>query len=195
MHVKSKFQKTILCIVITAFSSCINAQDSLAYNNLFFQQEHSFGRVVLLPKTVKAFIFFSTECPICKKQASDIREIHSYFKQKGVAFYFVYHKLFQSKSKINKFHIANAFPLNNIVMDRDNKLTNILNASVTPECFLVDENGAVVYSGKINDRFESIGVQRNYISEHYLKESIESILLGKEVKIKCTKAVGCIINR
>lgn len=49
------------------------------------------------------------------------------------------------------------------------------------------------YAGKIDNGFENIGKKRQVVTEHYLRDALESILLQKEIEIKETQPVGCFI--
>lgn len=75
--------------------------------------------------------------------------------------------------------------------DKNNKLADAFGASKTPECFLFDKNGKLVYHGAMDDSpSDAAGVKRNH-----LKEAINEVLSGKEVTVKQSKSVGCSIKR
>lgn len=62
-------------------------------------------------------------------------------------------------------------------------------ASRTPEIFLYNADGALVYHGAVDDNSMADKVQENY-----LKDAIDALQFGKEPKVKETKAVGCGIK-
>lgn len=75
--------------------------------------------------------------------------------------------------------------------DKNNELADAFGASKTPECFLFDKNGKLVYHGAMDDSpSDAAGVKRNH-----LKEAINEVLSGKEVTVKQSKSVGCSIKR
>src|SRR3984957_16123389 len=59
----------------------------------------------------------------------------------------------------------------------------------TPECYLFDKSGVLVYHGAIDDSpGDPSAVQR-----HHLREAINEMVAGKPVTVKETRSVGCSI--
>ena len=81
-----------------------------------------------------------------------------------------------------------------IIYDHNYSLVNDLKASITPEVYLIDENNKVQYQGLIDNWLGELGRKRQFISQYYLKDAIESLINGEEVRIKKTKAIGCFIE-
>ena len=76
-------------------------------------------------------------------------------------------------------------------LDDKSVLADAFGASRTPECYLFDKNGKLVYHGAIDD---SPG-DPNQVKRHHLQVAIDEMLAGKEVSVKETRSVGCSINR
>lgn len=75
--------------------------------------------------------------------------------------------------------------------DKNNELADAFGAMRTPECFLFDKDGKLVYHGAIDDSpSDAAGVNRVH-----LKEAINEVVAGKEVSVKQSKSVGCSIKR
>jgi len=68
-------------------------------------------------------------------------------------------------------------------------------AVVTPEVFLVDEKGTVLYSGAIDNWFVSLGRNRFAPSEHYLLDAFKEVISGKKVEVSNKPAIGCFLER
>ena len=79
----------------------------------------------------------------------------------------------------------------NYVVDKDHELADAFGATRTPECFLFDKNGKLVYHGAIDD---SPG-DASGVSKKHLKSAMQEMLSGKEVTTKETRSVGCSIKR
>ncbi len=76
-------------------------------------------------------------------------------------------------------------------VDKNNELADAFGANRTPECFLFDKQGKLVYHGAIDDNPQDAGsVQR----EH-LKLAIDELVSGKNITMKKTRSVGCSIKR
>lgn len=82
------------------------------------------------------------------------------------------------------------FPL---ALDVGGQLSSKLKAKVTPEVFLMDDKGRVLYEGAIDNWFYQPGRRRTVTTQHYLIDAIENSIAGKSVKVKRTEAIGCPI--
>ena len=76
-------------------------------------------------------------------------------------------------------------------LDEKSMLADAFGASRTPECYLFDKNGVLVYHGAIDD---SPGDPQQ-VKRHHLQAAIDETLAGKAVSVKETRSVGCSINR
>ena len=62
-------------------------------------------------------------------------------------------------------------------------------ATHTPEAFVFDRSGKLVYHGGIDDNREAGKVQKRW-----LRDALEAIVTGKEVALAETKSFGCGIK-
>lgn len=76
------------------------------------------------------------------------------------------------------------------VVDTKSALADAFNANRTPECFLFDNKRKLVYHGAIDDNPDAAGMKRKHLSV-----AINELVTGKEVTIKETRSVGCMIKR
>jgi thioredoxin-related protein len=76
-------------------------------------------------------------------------------------------------------------------VDKDNILADAFGASRTPECFLFDKSGKLVYHGAINDN----PADPSDVKRMHLREAINEMLAGKAVSLTETRSVGCGIKR
>ncbi len=76
-------------------------------------------------------------------------------------------------------------------VDRNSELADAFGANRTPECYLFDKDGKLVYHGAIDD---SPGDPAQ-IKRHHLRAAIDEMNAGKEVTVKETRSVGCSISR
>ena len=76
-------------------------------------------------------------------------------------------------------------------VDEKSILADAFGASRTPECYLFDKNGKLVYHGAIDDSPGDAG----QVKRHHLAAAIDEMTQGKEVTTKETRSVGCSINR
>lgn len=144
--------------------------------------------------SVQVYIFFSETCPICQNITLNLKAVHAQFQNKGIAFAAVFPNTNVSDEKsIEKFSKKYKLPFEH-KLDAQQALTKKYNATVTPEVIVVNSlTDEVLYRGKIDNGFESIGKKRTVITEHYLSDALQSILESKPINIKETKPVGCFI--
>jgi len=76
-------------------------------------------------------------------------------------------------------------------LDNKNELADAFGASRTPECYLFDKDGKLIYHGAIDDSPADI----NSVKRHHLKEAINEEIAGKNVSVKESRSVGCSIQR
>lgn len=77
------------------------------------------------------------------------------------------------------------------VTDEKSELANAFGATRTPEVFLFDANGKLVYKGAMEDNPSSPSESK----EMYLTSAMENMLAGKTITLNSTKSVGCSIKR
>lgn len=77
------------------------------------------------------------------------------------------------------------------VVDSHNEIANAFTANRTPECFLFDGNGKLVYHGAIDNSPADI----TNVKRVHIQEAINEMLSGKDVTVKKSRSVGCTIRR
>lgn len=136
-------------------------------------------------------IFLSPDCPLSKNYAPVLNSLAK--KHPRVKFY----GIFPGKSYSSEEIIAYGkdydlvFPL---LSDPLKQLSGYLKAKVTPEVILINPQGVVLYTGLIDNWAVSLGKQRRVITHHYLEDALTGFETGKEIAVRHTEPVGCLIN-
>lgn len=76
------------------------------------------------------------------------------------------------------------------VVDETSNVARAFGATRTPEAFLFDKDGKLVYHGTIDDN----GEDASKVDKRYLKDALEAVTAGKDVAVKETKSIGCSIK-
>ncbi|HKQ96693.1 MAG TPA: thioredoxin family protein [Candidatus Polarisedimenticolia bacterium] len=76
------------------------------------------------------------------------------------------------------------------VVDATSGVAKAFGATRTPEAFLFDAKGALVYHGTIDDNAQ----EPAKVKETYLKDALNAVSSGQGVAVKETKAMGCGIK-
>lgn len=70
-----------------------------------------------------------------------------------------------------------------------------MKATVTPEVFIADNKGVIIYHGRIDDSYLDVGKKRSVVKNHELEDVLKSLNNGDVVKVRHVPAVGCIIEK
>ncbi|MDO9375448.1 MAG: redoxin domain-containing protein [Ferruginibacter sp.] len=146
----------------------------------------------LSKKPLSLFIFLSSECPLCQNYALAIRQLKARFNDQ-VNFYGIFPGNAYTQADIHSFEKKYKTGIG-LYLDESKKLTRYLNATVTPQVILLNNNENQVYSGAIDDWVQGLGKKKQRASQHYLQDAIEQSLQSVIVKTARTKAFGCKIN-
>jgi peroxiredoxin len=188
----------LLIIILCLIASCHNKK---TYNITLEKTTQNFtlsdlnNNRIKIQNTKKAKVFFTLdpECPLCKSYSKKMNEIHSKYNN-NIDFYgFLPSAIFNPK-KVNEFIEKNNIKMQ-VIVDTTQILTNFLNASVTPECFLLDSNLNILYNGLIDDWIKELGRKRQNVNNNYLEDALNAYANNKEIIKKKTKAIGCIIEK
>ncbi|MFV1884928.1 MAG: hypothetical protein ACMZ7B_10605 [Balneola sp.] len=77
------------------------------------------------------------------------------------------------------------------VLDKNHVVAEAFGATRTPQAFLFNGNMELVYVGSIDDNATSATSVKNY----YLRDAIEQLVSGQELRHSHTKSLGCTIKR
>lgn len=140
----------------------------------------------------KALIFLAPDCPLCKNYTKNIKELIELYGNK-LDFFGVIPGTYYSRIEVDSFLNQYDLPLE-IIYDSDYELVKELNATITPEVYLINENNKIIYQGLFDNWLGELGRRRQIITEFYFKQAIESYLKGEEIINPKTKAIGCFIE-
>lgn len=144
-----------------------------------------------LAQELKVFYFLAPECPLCQNYAKTMRDLME--ANPGVKFIGIFPGEAYSVEEIKMYLIKFGLEFDSF-LDPDFQLTNLLGAEITPEAFLVDSEGRVVYSGAIDNWAISLGRKRQVITKNYLQDAIAAAEQGLPADPKKSQAVGCFIE-
>lgn len=76
-------------------------------------------------------------------------------------------------------------------VDKNSNIANAFGATRTPEVYLFNKKGVLIYKGAIDDNPSDAG----NVKRQHLKTAIDEMLAGKNVSVTESKSVGCSIKR
>ena len=77
------------------------------------------------------------------------------------------------------------------VVDENSVLADAFGAKRTPECYLFNSEGKLVYHGAIDDN----PTDESAVNRKHLKDAMDQLLKGEEISVKTSRSVGCGIKR
>ncbi len=140
-------------------------------------------------------MFSCNTCPYVKKNQERTIEACSFAAKKGIGVVILnsneggrdggdsYEEM-QSYAKNQNYQWSYA-------VDKNSELADAFGASRTPEVFLFDKAGKLVYHGAIDDNPGDAGS----VSRKHLMVAMDEMLEGKDVSVKQSRSVGCGIKR
>lgn len=147
-------------------------------------------------KTNGLLVMFSCNtCPYVIKNQSRTSEVSKYALENniGVA---VLNSNEAKRTDDDSFEDMKAYAKNQgynwyYLVDKNSEFADAFGANRTPECFLFNAEGKLVYHGAIDDNPSDASA----VSRKHLTEAMNEMKSGKEVSVKESKSVGCTIKR
>jgi hypothetical protein len=139
-----------------------------------------------------AFLFVSVECPISNRYAPEVRRLYDKFTAQGITFSLVYPNPVEPVAAIRRHLKDYSYPMR-ALRDPRHELVKMAGATITPEAVVIDPHGRVLYRGRIDDRYVSLGLERPVATRRDLDEALTDIAAGKTPRQATTQAVGCFI--
>ena len=138
---------------------------------------------------VTVVVFTSTTCPVSNAYNERMNSVYRDYSTKGVKFIFVNANQNETAEDVaaHAKSVGFVFP---VYKDPNNALADRFDAQVTPETYVIDSNGILVYHGQIDDSRNEKRVQ-----QQSLRIALDVVLAGKAPGIAETKAFGCSIKR
>jgi len=167
----------------TAVEAAIDLGLPDVYGKVFTLKEFA-GQIVVID-------FISVRCPWSLAYDDELRRLWRKYSTKGVQFLAINSNRNDTPAEIKAHQIANdlTFP---ILIDKGNKVADQYAAQTTPQVYIVDAGGRLVYAGKPCDGGppDSLGLDKNSFAA-----VLDDLLAGKTLEPIRTKPWGCTIKR
>jgi hypothetical protein len=138
-------------------------------------------------KDLGVVIFVSHKCPCSNSHLTHLLELHE--KYPDVSMVAVQSDFATSETIMREYYHKNLLGLT-IVNDRNFKIADELGAIKTPHAYIIDRVGKILYQGGVSN---SVDITR--AKNFYLRDALQDITEGKEVRRPEARALGCYIQR
>ena len=135
-------------------------------------------------------MFIATECPYSNAYNDRMRDMAAAYAARGVQFVGINSNSTESVADAVA-HAKKHGHTFTILKDPGNKVADLYDARRTPEVFVVDKSGKLVYHGRIDENYEDAAK----VTSPDLKNALDALLAGQPVAKAETKAFGCTIKR
>jgi mono/diheme cytochrome c family protein/peroxiredoxin len=194
-HLRAARRFLCACGLLLALSSSLQAGDTPALAELSFPTaagKHTTWKD-LVGKNATVVVFLSFDCPMSAGYAKPLAELAASSGEKGVkfvAFCTGDDEPVKVAEQATEYKLG--FP---VFKDEKLRAADALGASTTPQVFVLNAKGEIVYRGLIDDGYSRRLVPNKKVTGRYLEDALASVLAGKAVAVKKTEPIGCRIVR
>ena len=140
-------------------------------------------------KKAAVVMFISTRCPVSNAYNGRMTALAKKYSAQGVSFVGIDSDQNEPKAEVASFTKQQGFPFP-VLTDPGNKVSDAYNAHVTPETYVINSRGILVYHGRIDNDMDLSNAKT-----HELADALDATLAGQPVAKAQTKAFGCSIKR
>jgi peroxiredoxin len=149
--------------------------------------EHSLKS--LTGKHGAVILFVATKCPVSNAYNDRMEKLAQDYKARGINVIGINSNNTEPASEV-KSHAGEKHLTFTILKDDGNKIADRLGATRTPEAYVIDASGKLVYHGRIDNSQNTAN-----ITSSDLREALDEMLGGKPVTKTGGAAFGCTIKR
>lgn len=147
------------------------------------------GELVGRSKAV-VVIFDATRCPYARGYKERVAAMSKAYAAKGVSFVTVNSNKTEPAAEVAEDARKSGFAFP-VLKDDGSKVADLYAAQKTPEVYVVDPKGTLVYRGRIDETHD----RPNEVRSPDLRNALDALLSGKPIPATETKAFGCSIKR
>ncbi len=134
-------------------------------------------------------MFIATQCPVSNAYNDRMEKLYQSYHEKGVAFVGINSNKAEDVKEVADHAKEHGFTFP-VLKDPQNRVADLYGAQVTPETYVMNGDGKLLYHGRIDDNRNSSKVQ-----SHNLADALDALLAGKTIAETTTRAFGCSIKR
>ncbi len=149
--------------------------------------EHSLKS--LTGKHGAVLIFISVQCPVSNGYNERMKKLAEDYQARGINVIGINSNVTEPISAV-KAHAADKHFTFTVLKDDGNKIADRLGATRTPEAYVIDANGKLVYHGRIDNSQNTANITAND-----LRDALDELLSGKAISKTGGAAFGCSIKR
>ena len=143
----------------------------------------------LTGKNGAVLIFISVQCPVSNAYNERMEKLAQDYKAKGINVIGVNSNNTEPTAAV-KSHAGEKHLTFTILKDDGNKIADRLGATRTPEAYVIDASGKLVYHGRLDNSQNTANITSND-----LRDALDEMVAGKPISKTGGAAFGCTIKR
>ncbi len=140
-------------------------------------------------KNGAVIIFIATRCPVSNGYNERMEKLAQDYQSQGINVIGINSNSSEPASEV-KAHAVEKHLTFAILKDDGNKIADRFGANHTPEAYVIDASGKLVYHGRIDNSQNTAN-----ISSNDLRDALDAMLAGKPIQKTTSVAFGCSIKR
>ncbi|MFI5119495.1 MAG: thioredoxin family protein [Thermoanaerobaculia bacterium] len=137
-----------------------------------------------------AVVFVATKCPVSNAYNTRMAALGKEYAAKGIPLVGINSNKTEPAAEVKEHAEKHGFTFP-VLKDDGNRIADAYGATHTPEVFVLDPKGNLLYHGRIDENQDD----PQGVKSPDLRNALEAVLSGKPVPVAETKAFGCSIKR
>jgi peroxiredoxin len=144
--------------------------------------------------------WYQPDCPFVRKHygSGNMQKLQKEYTAKGVVWLSIDSSAPGQEgnydaAKLNAFAARDGAARTALVIDSDGKVGRLYGAKTTPDMYVIDPSGKLIYQGAIDNKRSTDLADVNRAT-NYVKAALDSALAGKNVATTATAPYGCSVK-
>jgi len=144
--------------------------------------------------------WYQPDCPFVRKHygSGNMQKLQKEYTAKGVVWLSIDSSAPGEEgnydaSKLNAFATRDGATRTALMIDSDGKVGHLYGAKTTPDMYVIDPNGKLIYQGAIDNKRSTDQADVNRAT-NYVKAALDAAFAGKSVVTTATAPYGCSVK-
>ena len=135
-------------------------------------------------------VFVATKCPVSNAYNTRMAALGKEYAVKGIPLVGINSNKTEPATEVKEHAEKHGFTFP-VLKDDGNRIADAYGATHTPEVFVLDPKGNLLYHGRIDENQDD----PQGVKSPDLRNALDAVLAGRPVPVAETKAFGCSIKR
>jgi len=144
--------------------------------------------------------WYQPDCPFVGKhyKSGNMQSLQKAYTAKGVVWLSIDSSALGEEGnypaeKLNQIASDDGAARTALLLDPDGKVGRLYGAKTTPDMYIIDPNGTLVYEGAIDNK-RSTDLADVKTATNYVKTALDAVMTGKTIPTTATRPYGCSVK-